>query len=978
MSEAKAVHPGGERLEPPATDTLFAVAGELVLDDEECVWRVESGEVDVFVVELEGGRVVSTYKHVTRADAGRLLFCVDRTSDAGLQLRVKGHPGFRVRKLPLADVPESLPPGAFAREADLWIEALSESVARDVPLLPRVDVSVQAGEEAALAPQAVVSARRGVVWVPTREVGAFLGTGHTGPDMPEVMPLSPYTWMSFAEAVEVSTVSSEDLARQGRLMGALKRFHRTALAAERLTRQLASIDVANLQVDSAKLRESAAEEARRELRRVARPGCGMAAAPASGPPLVEALRRIGGREKLRFVEPEGKEEPTLEGILIASGVRAREVDLSSESRWWTGDSFSMLAFRREDGGPVALLPSAVGPYRVIDPAAGGSKRLDGAGAARLEDRAWVFYRPFPPRPVTTRDVVSMAGHRLPMEAVRFAAAGLLVGLCSFFPAVATGLFADWVMPAGSRELLWSLTVAMLVVALFGVLMTLQRSSTLLRVEARAATRLSAAVWDRLVALRPSALQGFSAGELTSRALVFHSLRERASNVVTSSLVSVLFLFPTLLLLFWYDPVLAGVSLAIGVAAASAIVGLAVLQLAPQRRHVEARQRLAGTLFQFIAGIGKLRSSGAEESAFGFWARGYVRQKQAEIRVNRLNELAVAITASIPAAASAILFAATLLLESEGLTVGVFFAVYATSMMFFGATTRLGAAVQALSSVIPEYQQVKPLLALAPEAREDARGTGAGEVELRGELRFERVGFAYPDGDEAVLDDVSLHVRPGEFAAIVGESGAGKSTLFNLALGLEEPTRGAVYYDDHDVTQLNRRSLRRQLGVVTQNAGLQPGSVLQNIVGVARDLTEEDAWEAARLASVDEDIRQMHMEMHTPVGDTGAFSGGQTQRILIAAALVRKPRVVFLDEATNWLDNRSQALVMQSIGGLAATRVVIAHRLSTIREADTIHVLEKGRLVQSGSYEDLAREPGAFRRLVARQLLARGAMEGEQA
>ena len=174
-------------------------------------------------------------------------------------------------------------------------------------------------------------------------------------------------------------------------------------------------------------------------------------------------------------------------------------------------------------------------------------------------------------------------------------------------------------------------------------------------------------------------------------------------------------------------------------------------------------------------------------------------------------------------------------------------------------------------------------------------------------------------------------------------------------------------------------MRRQLGVVSQNGSLQPGSVLTNIIGVARDLTEENAWEAARLAAVDEDIRQMHMGMHTPVGDTGAFSGGQMQRILIAAALVRKPRVVFLDEATNWLDNKSQALVMESIGRLAATRVVIAHRLSTIRAADTIHVLEKGRLVQSGSYEDLAREPGAFQRLIARQLLEPGTTtEGEQA
>ncbi len=977
MSELNTAHPNGERLEPLATDTFATVAGELVLDDVECVWWVESGEVDVFLVEVEGDRVVSGYKHVTRAAAGRLLFGAERTADTSLQLRLKGLPGFRVHRLLLADALESLSSGAFAQQADVWIEALSESVARDVPLLPKVDTAVGAGEEVAIAAQEVVSARRGIVWMPTRRVGAFLGTGHTGRDMPEVMPVSPYTWMTFGAAAEVSTVSTLDLVRQGRLEGALEHFHRTALAAERQTRQLALIDVANLQVDSAKLRQGASDEARRELRRIARSGRGTSGPSPTGSPLVEVLRSIGRREKIRFVVPRGA-APTLEGVLIASGVRARGVDLSSESNWWTGDSFSMLAFRRDDGRPVALLPSAIGPYRIVDPSSGGPQRLDGAGVARLEDRAWVFYRPFPPRPVTTRDVVSMAGHRLPMEAVRFVGAGLLVGLLAFFPAFAVGLSVDWVIPAGSRPLLGSLTVAMLVAAVFGVLMTQQQSSTLLRVEARAATRLTAAVWDRIVALRPSALQGYSAGELTSRALVFHGLRERASNVVTSALLSVLFLFPTLFLLFSYNPVLAGVCLAAGLAAVAAIVGLAVLQFAPQRRHVEARQRLAGTLFQFISGIGKLRSSGAEASAFELWARGYVRQKEAEIHVNRLNELAVAITASIPAAASAILLAATLLLQSEDLTVGVFFVIYATAMMFFTATTRLGATVQALSSIVPEYQQVKPLLALAPEMRHDGPDAGEAEVDLRGELRFERVGFAYPASGETVLDDISLHIRPGEFAAIVGESGAGKSTLFNLALGLEEPACGAVYYDDHDVTQLNRRSLRRQLGVVPQNAGLQPGSVLQNIVGVARDLTEADAWEAARLASVDEDIRQMHMGMHTPVGDTCAFSGGQTQRILIAAALVRRPRVVFFDEATNWLDNKSQTLVMKSIASLAATRVVIAHRLSTIREADTIHVLEKGKLVQSGSYEDLAGEPGAFQRLVARQLMVEDEMAGEHA
>lgn len=967
------VRAGREQLGRLAADSFTTVAGELVLDDADSIWWVESGEVDVFIAELEGDRVVASYKHVTRAAAGRLLFCADWSAETGLQLRLRGLAGFRVRRLPRAGVLESLPPADLAAQADLWIEALSECVARDIPLLPKVDVSVEPGEDVATAAQQVISARRGIAWLPTHQTGAFLGTGQTGPDMPDILPVSPYTWMTLGDVGEISAVSSLDLTRQGRLEGALRSFHGVVLEAEHQSRQLAMVDIANLQVDSAKLRAGAADEARRELRRIATPGRGADRPPAEGSPLVEALRLIGRREKIRFVEPEAA-EPTLAGILIASGVRAREVSLPSESNWWTGDSFSMLAFRREDGRPVALLPSAVGPYRIVDPAAGRSQRLSGAGAARLEDRAWVFYRPLPARPAATPDVISMARHRLPLEAVRFAAAGLLVGLCGFFPAFAVGLSVDWVLPAGSSELLWTLTAAMLVVAVLGVLTTFHQSSTLLRVEARAATRLSAAVWDRIFALRPSALQGYSAGELTSRAMVFHNLRERAFNVVTSAVVSVLFIFPTLFFLFAYDPLLAGVSLAVGVAAAAAIIWLAAMQFGPTRRAVEARQGLAGTLLQFIAGIGKLRSSGAEESAFGFWARAYVRQKEAEIQVHRLSELAAALTASIPAAASAVLFAATLLIASDDLTAGGFFVVYATSMTFFGATTRLGATLQGLSSVVPEYQQVKPLLAHAPEAR----GAGGDEVVLRGELRFERVSFAYPGSDEAVLDDVSLHVRPGEFVAIVGESGAGKSTLLNLALGLEEPTSGAIYFDDREVTQLNRRSLRRQLGVVSQNGCLQPGSVLSNIVGVARDLTEEDAWSAAELAAVDGDIKRMHMGMHTPVGDTAVFSGGQMQRILLAAALVRRPRVVFLDEATNWLDNRSQSLVMHGIARLAATRVVVAHRLSTIREADTIYVLDKGKLVQSGSYEELARAPGVFRRLVSRQLFKEGGKEGEQA
>ena len=190
--------------------------------------------------------------------------------------------------------------------------------------------------------------------------------------------------------------------------------------------------------------------------------------------------------------------------------------------------------------------------------------------------------------------------------------------------------------------------------------------------------------------------------------------------------------------------------------------------------------------------------------------------------------------------------------------------------------------------------------------------------------------------------MSVRARAGEFVAIVGESGAGKSTLFRLALGLEAPLSGAVYYDGRDLGRLNRRAVRSRISMVVQDASVHPGTVLENIVGLSGDFTEADAWEAARLAAIDEDIAAMPMGMHTVVGDTASvFSGGQIQRIMLAAALARDPSVLFLDEATNWLDNRSQARVMESVAGLG--RHPVRERAPPVDHPDgRQHLRDRGR------------------------------------
>jgi ATP-binding cassette subfamily C protein len=265
--------------------------------------------------------------------------------------------------------------------------------------------------------------------------------------------------------------------------------------------------------------------------------------------------------------------------------------------------------------------------------------------------------------------------------------------------------------------------------------------------------------------------------------------------------------------------------------------------------------------------------------------------------------------------------------------------------------------------VPIFERLQPILDAVPESDESKAPPGR----LRGEIGVSHLNFRYVEGGPLIVKDMSFKIRPGEFVAFVGSSGCGKSTLLRLLLGFERPLTGAVYYDGQDLGTLDVRAVRQQLGVVLQESRVMPTDIFRNITG-ATSHTIDEAWEAAEMAGLAEDIRQMPMGMHTVVSEGGGtFSGGQRQRLLIARALVNKPRLIFFDEATSALDNRTQAVVTQSMDRLDATRIVIAHRLSTIVNADRIFYLEGGEVREEGSYEELMAKNGKFAELARRQI-----------
>ena len=948
-------------------------AGNLPLEmsDPQFVWFIDKGAVDLFLVERRDGLEQSAPQHLLRADSGRLLPGVaPQAGNTTLSLIAKGLPGTVLRRLPVTSL-AAVRNAELAEHVDAWLMNVSAMLSRDVPHRPQPDVLVEPGEAPA-ARNGTLSAQRGAVWVSELPSGAGLFMSLIDPaesksgSAAATIPLTPVSWLTLMEPVQLSSRSSEMLAEESLLLPALAHFHAVAFSLERLNRRLAVVDQANLERARATNRRTDEEGARRRLFNLyglLEPG----GPDASDSALLEALRIIGHHEGIDFKWPartdSSDSNTVLRDVLDASGVRGRRVRLDQEDRWWIGDSGAMLAFREDDDRPVALLPGGLGHYLEVDPV-GRKTRVTAERAKSFRADAWLFYQPLPSASVGPRALLRLAaGKGLTADFVRFVVAGLLGGLVMLLPAVVLGFIVDEVIPTGERGLLYAVTAALAAFALIGALLHVLQGTALMRLEGRATSRIEAAFWDRLLRLPPSFLHRYPAGDLAMRGMTFHNLRDSLQGVVANAVLSIVFLSPAFLLIFIYDAALGGVVAAFGLLSLIVTVVLGLRQISPHGRVIRAVHGLAGRLFQLLNGISKLRVDGAEGSAFAVWARDYREQKQAELELGAYETHLQAFGAALPLLAGAVLLLAAT--RSETITVGDFLVVYTVFIVFQTSVIRLGASFSAVAAIMPALEQIKPFLAEPPETSVD----GEPVKTLGGEIVFDHVSFQYDPDGPLILDDVSIHARPGEFIAIAGESGSGKSTLFRLALGLEQPAAGSVYYDGCDLKHLNIKQVRRQIGAVPQEVQLHPQDLCDNIIGGHEEATAEDAWQAARLAAIDREIAAMPMRMLTPVGASASVtSGGESQRIMIAHALISNPRILLLDEATNWLDNDSQSKIMVNLAGLTSTRIVIAHRLSTLRQADRIYVMRSGKVVQEGSFTELVATEGVFKDLVRRQMV----------
>lgn len=650
----------------------------------------------------------------------------------------------------------------------------------------------------------------------------------------------------------------------------------------------------------------------------------------------------------------------IERVAIASRVRTRAVRL--DGRWWRDNIGPLVGHRALSGAPVALLWRR-GGYVAVHPSTGRETPIEKANAEEFEPRAVMFYRPLPDRALSPLRLLrfSMRGTR--GDLTNLLISGLVTVAIGALVPIATGKVLGEFVPKAQTGLIVQFCLAVMISSVVAAAFMLLQNLTILRLEGRIEATLQPALWDRLLRLPTKFFTERSTGELASQAMGISAIRRLMAGVGPVVAQSVTVGAMNLALLFWYSAPMALAAIGMLVVIAAAFLGLGLWQVRWQRRLVVLNNKLNNQAFQTLRGLPKLRVAAAENYAYAAWADRFARSRELQQKVGRIKNLTT-VMGSVYLPLCTLLMFMLLAGPARGSMSAAAFLTFNTSVtMLLTSVTQLTGAFVSVVAALPLFEEIKPVLEATPEVRTASTRPGP----LTGAIEARRLSFRYSDDGPLVLDDVSFEVRPGEFVAIVGPSGCGKSTLLRLLIGFDKPVSGSVLYDGQDLAALDQSAVRRQCGVVLQHAQPFTGSILDVICGT-EPYTPEEAMAAAEMAGLAEDIKRMPMGLHTIVSGSGAISGGQRQRLMIAQALIRRPRILFFDEATSALDNETQRTVIESTRALNATRVVIAHRLSTVLDADRVIVMEDGKVAQQGPPAQLLADTnGRLHELVRRQM-----------
>ena len=955
------------------TCSLLTVKTSVDIDvnDSERFWIVRSGCVDIFFVQKDHGEEDIPRKHIFRARNGDVIFGLPVTLNKNGALIAVGTPGTKVLKCEISDAIELAKNekhlNILTLMLDRWFAKLLSGMK-----FPSAAVSdyteITYDKEISLPEKSLIRAsKKQLVWVCPQDGNLMINSrdDYSAIRKNAFFPLTASIYAMAKEECKIQTYSTQQLINKYLFKNALQGFY--VLLVDYFLqdfKQQTKEDLERLKQKKVKNRLDFLR-ALSHLKNILmyRRKENLFVADKTDP-LYAACSIIARKQDINIVDKQTYKKnaamDSVEDFARLSNFPIRRVKLT---QGWSKKDNGLLVGFTKDKRTVALLQLSSSQYEMYDPMTGIAQVVSKDIEKTLEDYAYMFYLPFEGQSISSLDLLKFGFKGRAKDFLLIGLIGAGGGLLSLLTPLMTQVIFDSVIPGGASWRLVQIAV-LLVAAIVSIgVFDFVRNIGLLRFDGKFGSASQAAIWNRILNLPVNFFRKFTAGDLAIRSMGIDTIRQQLSGSYVQVIMGVIFSSFNFLLLFYYDWRMA--LLAVGIS----IVFLMVLLCANfiLYRYNKVIQTihgdLSGMLYQFIAGIVKLRISNTEERAFTLWANLFAKQQKIVLKAKTINNFLDAMYGIFPILA---LLAIFMWFASHGLTTlttGQFLAFNAAFINFQMAMIQIGLILPVMARILPLYKRSMPLLQALPELTSERHLPG----KLSGKIKVDRVNFRYNEDSPLVIKDVSLRVESEEFVAIVGESGSGKSTLFRLLLGFEQPEAGSVYYDNLNLDTLNLQEVRRQIGVVLQNSKLMAGTVYDNISGTS-NITQEEAYEIAELSGLKEDIEQMPMKMHTYIGvDGSSLSGGQRQRLIIARALAKKPKILLFDEATSALDNKTQAIVSKTLEDLNVTRIVIAHRLSTIINADRIYVLRDGAIIQEGTYKQLMQQEGFFKVLAERQL-----------
>ena len=946
-------------------------------------WMVLSGEVNVFYTKIdENGDYTSRLKHLYTANKGEVLFSLlnrDITDNTRLIVFSSEATLLAIDKSDLLEMDHFF----LKNMINKWIQKTSSVV--NTISAPRIYTPLDDYQETTLGANTTAFPSNGISWVHLLkgEISLFAESAQVKSEQYAdfLAPVSNKLWLkSLKDGTVVKVLSTREILLQGEVYFLLSLSKLEGYFYAQLNKIIADQQTEE-SVHLSEKRTVAQHSLENTLGKI------RSVVAGNGDSQGVAVNRVGKQQNVLFMTCQlignqigfALEEPkyieshqnnvTNQLLLIAKSSKLRIRKIILRDTWWKEENGPLLAFTKKDKTPVALLQRTPTSYTVKNLSTGEESVVDHQITGLVEPIGYMFFSGFDGKMTSVKRVLSFAIQGVKKDAKLLIFAALAGSLIGMLVPVLSGIMYDEVVPTADKSLHLEVFTILIMIALVKAGLQLVQGALQLRVESKSSVNLQAGMMDHMLRLPVTFYKKYTAGDLTNRVLSVNAIRQILSSTLMTAILGGAFSSVNLLLLFYYDSSLALVGVALGLIAAVFIIGVGWFKLKYDRQVSKYQGEIQGFLFEFLSGIAKIRITGGERRVFALWADKFSTLKKLGFNSGTYQNFVETFNASYPLLTTIFFFSFLYYTQLHAtaatgmLSVGIFMAFIVSFNQFLNDSLRLSMAFITSLNVITLYERVKPILAEETESAEQSTDPG----ELIGEIEMNSVSFRYKEDQPLVLNDVTFKIKPGEMVAFVGASGSGKSTIMRLLLGFERAEAGAIYYDGNSFDLMNRELVRRQIGVVLQNGALMSGSIFQNIIGNS-ELTLDDAWEAAKMAGMEEDIKHMPMEMHTVVSEgAGTFSGGQRQRLMIARAIAHKPRLLFMDEATSALDNRTQSTVAQSLDKLQATRIIIAHRLSTIKNADRIYVLDKGTIAESGTYDELMEKDALFAQLAKRQI-----------